>query len=328
MTKIRVVVTGYTGFVGKVLVQRLQASGFEVIGIGRSQKSDGLETYQTNYNDLNFIDEIPKFSYFIHLASSLRYFGDQTELNEANAILAERLYRKVDGKCDKFIHVSSIEAASGYLFSSDTTFGRFERKLYVPKPRSRYGKSKLLAERMIAKSVGDTSIVSLRLGNVYSLQHPSFLSDVIKSTYQKSETSFSVNALLTRTLLPVSNDFVAEAILTEMQCTNEKYKRNVKYVVGTEVSVGNLQYLVKQNSSNLFTKIRKISLVVILLRLLQCKLKKNYGTFPTYLISSGVLRKYRSIPSGYEVYEENTEHQNDQIKKVIKSVVFQDKLNA
>jgi nucleoside-diphosphate-sugar epimerase len=133
----KILITGYTGFVGKYLVNYFDKEGFEV---------EGVSLRSTN---INFAEKCTKGSVIIHLAGKahdLKKVGSVKEYLETNFELTKQVYDAFSiSKSETFIYFSSIKAVAD----------NFEGKLSENTPESPltiYGQSKLMAEKYIMKN--------------------------------------------------------------------------------------------------------------------------------------------------------------------------------
>lgn len=137
----KILITGYHGFVGRNLKPYLEAQGHEVLGLGREGK------FTWAHVDA---DSLPPVDAIIHLAGKAHDTKNLTEADvyfQVNRDLTEKIYRYYlahpQMRC--FIFFSSVKAAAdvvpGPVLTEDVT----------PAPVGPYGESKLQAEQAIAK---------------------------------------------------------------------------------------------------------------------------------------------------------------------------------
>jgi nucleoside-diphosphate-sugar epimerase len=123
-----IIISGLNGFVGKNLNSYL-----------RKNNKISYYDFKKTDNDLTNIDVM------IHLAGKAHDTtkGNQNEYNSINTDLTKIIYDKfVNSKINTFIMLSSIKAVAD---EEDVIID----ELYLPRPKSYYGKSKLLAEQFI-----------------------------------------------------------------------------------------------------------------------------------------------------------------------------------
>lgn len=130
----KVLISGYTGFVGKNLIPYLENEGCSIIAFSRQQLN------QVSVADLSDVGTI------VHLAGKAHDFSkvaNPTAYYEANYELTKRIYDAfLKSDAEKFIFMSSVKAAA------DTLNGILKEELF-PNPKTDYGKSKLMAEEYI-----------------------------------------------------------------------------------------------------------------------------------------------------------------------------------
>ncbi|AYL98433.1 NAD-dependent epimerase/dehydratase family protein [Mucilaginibacter celer] len=138
----KIVVTGYTGFVGSNLMPYLINEGFEVIGLGRT-KPAGQSFAQFTYDEL---PQITGYDTIVHLAGKahdLKKTADDQAYFEVNTDLTIKLFSSfLQSEASTFIYMSSVKAAAdtvnGILLETDK-----------PEPKTPYGQSKLKAEEFL-----------------------------------------------------------------------------------------------------------------------------------------------------------------------------------
>lgn len=138
----KILVTGYTGFVGSNLVPYLINEGFEVLGLGRAKVPD-LPLEQFTYDELT---QIAGYDTIVHLAGKahdLKKTTDDQAYFEVNTNLTISLFKQfLTSAASTFIYISSVKAAAdtvdGVLLETDK-----------PNPQTPYGQSKLKAEEFL-----------------------------------------------------------------------------------------------------------------------------------------------------------------------------------
>lgn len=152
----RVLISGYTGFLGKHITAQL-AADHELFGLGRkSVPMPGIQQVYT-WDKLN---ELPEVDWCIHLTGLAHdisdAFSDHMYL-DVNFDLTRDLSQALRGKCRHFMFMSSIKA----LCESD---GVHLNEIRDPVPISPYGVSKQLAEDYLAANEPDLGM------NIYVLR--------------------------------------------------------------------------------------------------------------------------------------------------------------
>jgi UDP-glucuronate 4-epimerase len=176
----RFLVTGSSGFIGFHLVKKLLAAGHEVIGIDNHNdyyntalkterlsllKSKNFSFYQADLNDIKINEH--NFDLAINLAAQagVRVSKEKEHLYEHSNVEG---FKSFCNFCQKN-HINKILYASSSSVYSDNNEGKFCEISTPLKPKSKYGKSKLLNERYASELVksNDLSMVGLRFFSVY-----------------------------------------------------------------------------------------------------------------------------------------------------------------
>lgn len=136
----KLLISGFSGFVGSNMGPYLQKNNFEVIGISRQQVPQGL-----TYENIGLSDWNDCYA-FIHLAGKAHDIKNVSHPNtyfEANRDLTISLFDDfLNSTAQLFIYFSSVKSAA------DTIEKPLQEGI-VPNPISIYGKSKLEAENYI-----------------------------------------------------------------------------------------------------------------------------------------------------------------------------------
>ena len=176
----KVLVTGSSGFIGFHLIKNLLNSGHEVIGIDNHNdyynpalKFERLalldsENFFFHPLDINNISlEERNFDLAINLAAQagVRVSKDKEYLYESSNIQG---FKSFCNYC-KDKNINKIIYASSSSVYSDTKMGKFCENETALKPKSKYGKSKLLNEIYASELIKscDLSMVGLRFFSVY-----------------------------------------------------------------------------------------------------------------------------------------------------------------
>jgi UDP-glucose 4-epimerase len=153
--KSTVLVTGASGFIGRPLIGALAKAGFPVRAAARDpgsvQRGPGVVPVALPdlSRSLDWSSLLEGVSHVVHLAG----------LAHAPGILTEDVYRRINAlavgelaeaaahaKVERLVFVSSVRAQAGLSVDHAIT------EADVPEPTDAYGRSKLEAERLIAKS--------------------------------------------------------------------------------------------------------------------------------------------------------------------------------
>ena len=141
--KMKILVTGSTGFVGKVIVEELLALGHDVVPFFRDH-----DTYET----------FRGFDVVIHLAAKVHDFKKVTydEYRTSNVDLTEKLIKKsILGNVKQFIFLSTIKVCG------EGKQGQPYQIEGVPNPSDYYSKSKWEAEQLIHSYAASSGLTYL-----------------------------------------------------------------------------------------------------------------------------------------------------------------------
>jgi len=153
----KIFITGSTGFVGSHLTDLLHASGHEIYSLARSEKKfkhfdvkGEMILGSLSHTGKHFwLDKLPNdLDAVIHIAGMIHTFN-YDEFYNINAQATKNLINDLKGKYEKlkFIFISS-QAAAG----PSNNEGKIKED-YLESPVSHYGRSKLLAEKLIKESL-------------------------------------------------------------------------------------------------------------------------------------------------------------------------------
>lgn len=141
----RILISGYTGFIGSNLVKEI---GHNILyGIDVVQESTVLKHY--NWDD--FINNKDS-NVFIHLAGKahdVNNLSDEKDFFDINVGLTRKIFQHfLDSSAEKFIFFSSVKAVADLSVESLTEGAQ-------PAPATAYGRSKLEAERYISDAFAE-----------------------------------------------------------------------------------------------------------------------------------------------------------------------------
>ena len=176
----KVLVTGSSGFIGFHLIKKLLNSGHEVVGIDdhndyynpdlKLKRLALLESKNFSFHllDINNISiEDGNFDLAINLAAQagVRVSKDKEYLYESSNIAGFKSFCNFCREKD----INKILYASSSSVYSDDDNGKFSEHETLLKPKSKYGKSKLLNEIYASELIKshDLSMVGLRFFSVY-----------------------------------------------------------------------------------------------------------------------------------------------------------------
>lgn len=152
-----ILLTGHTGFLGSVIYRDLKKS-FEVVTLGRDTSCDYRVDFSNWDGSLNLKHSI---DVIVHVAG----------LAHGKSISKEQMIEVNSGSVDKLLNLAELFAIKNFvLISSVSVYGRIYGfnidECTLPKPRTSYGRSKLLAEKTTlqwASRNENRSIINLRL---------------------------------------------------------------------------------------------------------------------------------------------------------------------
>lgn len=222
-------VTGGTGFIGRIVVCRLLQNRHRVKIIARTkEKVDRAVKGKVKVCECNICDtarlerlrsELKDVDVIFHLAASLDYFGKKEELFQVNVKGTENLLKLAqENKARKFIFTSSIEAM-GLIRKKNIPVD----ETFSCKPVSPYGESKLEAEKQVrrfAKEGRNLDTVILRLGNVYGPGSPAFIVPIANAILKKDNLLRFLHVYRDRYLHLVYIDDVVDGIVKAAQETD------------------------------------------------------------------------------------------------------------
>lgn len=169
--KPRVLITGASGFVGYHLIESALSKGLEVyVAVRRSSDVNHLQSYNLNYTYPDFTNaesletEIRQmeYQYIIHAAGTTKA-RSADEYNNVNASYTINLAKAIvncGSQVKKMVFMSSLGAIGPHL-NTDA----FLNESTLPAPVTAYGKSKLLAEKLL--EAFEIPLVILRPTAVY-----------------------------------------------------------------------------------------------------------------------------------------------------------------
>jgi len=228
MAKMKALITGGTGFIGKVLTVELLKRGNEVAILTREKRKlsnwteKKLEIFEA---DICVPVSLGKLAFqkknidtIFHLAASLDYFGGKKELFRINVKGTSNLLNWArENKVKKFIFISSIEAM-GMVTREDIPVD----ESYTCKPVSTYGMSKLEAEKKVRKFAEENNLefVILRLGNVYGPGSQAFVLPIANAILREDNLGRFLPVFKDRYLHPVYIEDVIDGIIRAAQKNN------------------------------------------------------------------------------------------------------------
>lgn len=149
----RILVTGASGFVGASLAIEAERRGYAVVRCGRARSTDGWVHHDCR--DPRSAERLPlDLDAVVHCAGLAHRYPPNTptdaEYKAINADAAAALAHAARGKARRFVLVSSV-AAVGSGRRGPIGTGT------IAEPETPYGRSKLLAERLVAEALAGSS---------------------------------------------------------------------------------------------------------------------------------------------------------------------------
>lgn len=171
-------VTGGSGMVGQKITQKLLQDGYEVRVLTRNRlfRDDSAQVY---YGDIEDRDILRLFlnnvSYLFHCAAELQ---NESKMWDVNVSGTEKILHLIPSSgVTYFCYLSSV----GVIGLTDNQLVDERSKC---NPQNTYEKSKWAAEELVAKGIGNCSIVILRPTNVIDEQRPGALALPIRSKWR------------------------------------------------------------------------------------------------------------------------------------------------
>jgi nucleoside-diphosphate-sugar epimerase len=154
VTKRRVLVTGASGFIGRVLVERLLEAGYDVRAATRDGRSfPGSVDVADISAPIDTVDWKPILAgvdFVVHLAGLVHVanrYGTPVTFDSINRQTTKNLARAAkEAGVARFVFISSVRAQTG------SSADRPVRETDVPRPTNDYGRSKLAAEDEVRAS--------------------------------------------------------------------------------------------------------------------------------------------------------------------------------
>lgn len=295
-----ILITGGTGFIGKVLINKLLMNGGRVILLVRDKRkidaslSGKLEVLEADICNTKLLESLnlrsKNIDTIIHLAAFLEYFGRKNKLFRVNIKGTKNLLNLAEENgIEKFIYVSSIEALgpiSKEKIPAD--------EISVCSPVSSYGKSKLEAEIEVLKRADKLRVAILRLGNVYGPGSNFLIPPIAQSILNQQNPLAKYLPVYKNSLMnPVYIDDAVKGIIKALQGK----KSGIYHIAGEEIiSIEDLFKLTAEELGLKFEikekKSKKMDILYLELRKIFHKINKKPDLI-TYLIAGGLKRIHR-----------------------------------
>jgi len=173
----KIIITGATGSLGAFLTRYYSLNGHEVIACGRDPKApDNLLKYASYlYIDITKPFNLPKADICIHTAALSDDKASSRELYLPN-VMGTKFTAEASASCSIFIQISSssVYLPDSELITEDMA-GNQNNKLLSP-----YGKSKLLAEKILCETSKHLSCFILRPRAFYGAGDKVILPRILK----------------------------------------------------------------------------------------------------------------------------------------------------
>lgn len=218
-----ILITGYSGFLGKEVVNSFRENKYNLILIGRKKikKKNYIFCNLKNLKRLKSILNCLEIDAIINLAAEVNFYKKTKDMYKINASCPYEMAKFCKRKDIHFIQASgTIVNGLHKIYSKRTKFN----------PVNHYGKSKLMGEKLIQKTKCKYSI--LRFGGIYGKNGPNHLgiNKFIKTAQKRKKIVFSGNEKSLRNYIFVKD--AAKFILTCLE--NKKY--GIFYVGGEVIS--------------------------------------------------------------------------------------------
>jgi nucleoside-diphosphate-sugar epimerase len=173
----KIIITGATGSLGAYLTRYYSLNGHEVVACGRDLKApDNLLKYASYLNiDITKPFSLPKADICIHTAALSDDKASPRELYQPN-VMGTKYTAEASASCSTFIQISSssVYLPNPELITEDMA-GNQNNKLLSP-----YGKSKLLAEKILCETTKHHSCFILRPRAFYGVGDKVILPRILK----------------------------------------------------------------------------------------------------------------------------------------------------
>lgn len=217
-SKLRILLTGASGFVGSHLRTALAAEELILVSRGiLNAQAEAISIELNEYDD--YSDLLAGVDVVIHLAARVHQFSVKNKQNEANKqihenyLVTSNLVRQAK-RCGvkRFIYISTIKV------SGEQTFGACFDHNTVSLPRCAYGHSKLLAENKIIEVCEKSNMqyTIIRPPMVYGDKYKGNMTRLIKAVLKGIPLPFG-NVNNKRSIISVRNlcDFIRVCVYSE-----------------------------------------------------------------------------------------------------------------
>ena len=258
-SRIKVLVTGSAGFVGKVLVQELLINGYDVTGIDRIIPKN--LNYRFHLFDMKepFTLSPSTFDLVIHCAAAKGDWGiSKREFYRDNVIATKNLVDYLEKcKVSRVIHFSTVA-----IYSRDVTDGSEDTKI---EPYSSYGQTKLDSEILSRQYAGKSGIetVILRPSVIYGRDNYANMFNLIQQLSRSVPFQINPKGII-KSHVSVRN--VVDVVLKF--CDFSSLKENLEIYNLTERPYNNLNTMIEIICDELSVKPPKVNLPIWLVYIL------------------------------------------------------------
>ena len=186
-----ILISGSTGFIGKSLTEMFKSAGHDVCTLGRSNSND----YQVNLEN-EFIEINNEFDFIIHCAgivhNQLHASKIIPELVIKDILISTNFLKSIKTcKHKKVVFLSSVS-----IYGLDLGLDISEKN--IPNPKSGYGVSKFLTEKLFESAIDTEKLLIFRMplvngpnpkGNIYKLEQAILSGKMILFKYNISKKS-------------------------------------------------------------------------------------------------------------------------------------------
>lgn len=234
----KILITGANSFIGRHLSQKLQLSGYYVIGIGTSPKPKNLKLNKYISTDFEYSKNLQEIDCDTKTVYHLASVTEHNKIMHCYDFTQKKLLTQINNLLK---HLQKLEIEKFIFTSSGKVYGAFNNKGYKENdiiiPNTKLGKIKKTIEDAIIKNFNNLGIqiIIARIFNVFGpKQKNSFVIPYIFSQLNKSQI-FLGNLSHKRDYLFISDVIEALICLKNYQSKNNVEIFNVGSGKGTSV---------------------------------------------------------------------------------------------
>lgn len=176
--KKNIIIVGGSGYIGSHLTSKLETLGYNVLNFSRSSSNFPF--------DLN-IERLKNFKLSTLNVSTIIFSCGITNVNTCENepdktanLNVERVLLSMQDAANERLRI--IYLSSDYIYSGDNVV---YTENSISKPLQEYGKQKVIVENELSKITNN--YLNVRLTKVYSIESNNFLTNLVKSLYQKED---------------------------------------------------------------------------------------------------------------------------------------------